>query len=532
MDPWYLAGLFFLTFLSEDAAVLTGGVLASTDMLSAWPVFLVCFLGIWAGDLGLYFLARWFGRPVINRLWGNRGRTAEKMTLSEDWFRQRGLFALVLCRVIPGTRLPTYLAAGLLRMPAPSFSVVTGVLAAIWVGGAFWLTHQLGKAAPDAFQILRQNAAWAGAAVLLVFVAISFREKIAASLRRAPWLQRWLQWEFWPSWLFYLPVAFQYLRLALKYRGFNLPTCANPGMFTGGLIGESKFFTLQDLQETSPEWVAPSHLLPEGPGRFFRLGEILETGGLEFPFVLKPDVAQRGSGFKVARTPADAQSYLEAVNVSVVAQKYIPGPHEAGVFYYRFPDEPCGRIFAITEKIFPVIFGDGHRTVEELIRADARASLMAGTYLRRFQSRKNEVLPFGKNLRLVEAGNHAQGCIFRDGWHLWSEQLEARFDEISRGLSGFYIGRYDVRFSSAEDFQRGRGFSILELNGAASEATSAYDATKSLGAAYRLLFEQWELVFAIASENRRRGCRADSWRVLLSEWRRYQSRSLCHPLAD
>ena len=78
----------------------------------------------------------------------------------------------------------------------------------------------------------------------------------------------------------------------------------------------------------------------------------------------------------------------------------------------------------------------------------------------------------------------------------------------------------------------GKGFTILELNGAASEATNAYDSSKSLRGAYRILFEQWELVFAIADENRHRGHRADPLARIFSEWRRYQEGRLCHPLAD
>jgi hypothetical protein len=116
--------------------------------------------------------------------------------------------------------------------------------------------------------------------------------------------------------------------------------------------------------------------------------------------------------------------------------------------------------------------------------------------------------------------------------HLWSEQLEARIDEISRSVPGFFIGRYDVRYASQAVLRRGEGFAILELNGAASEATSAYDASRSLLAAYRLLFEQWRLVFAIAAANRRRGHRADSLGRLLGEWREYRRRSTCHPVAD
>jgi len=532
MDFWYFAGLFFLTFLSEDAAVLSGGFLASMDMMAGPPAFVACFLGIWAGDIGLYLIARHFGRPLVNRFWATSERTRQKLSRSEAWFRRHGLLALILCRIVPGTRLPTYLTAGFLRMAMPFYIAVTGILAAAWVAFSFWLVHLLGRAAPGLFQTIHQNAAWVGLLVLILSILISLRSMIAGWIRGLRCFRRLAQWEFWPAWIFYIPVALKYLALSLKYRGLNLPTCANPGMFTGGLIGESKFATLRDLQQTSPEWVAASFLIDEGSERIAKFETVLDCGELDFPLVLKPDVAQRGSGFKVVRSRAQALDYLASVPVSVVAQAYIPGPHEIGVFYYRFPDEPCGRIFAITEKIFPVIVGDGSRSVEELIRADQRAAILADTYLRRFHSQRDTVLSAGISLRLVEAGNHAQGCIFRDGMHIWSEQLEARIDEISRKVPGFFVGRYDLRFASLAELRDGRGFSILELNGASSEATSAYDAAKTLGEAYRLLFQQWEIVFAIADANRRLGHRPDSAACVFAEWRRYQARSLCHPHAD
>lgn len=533
MEPhvWQLAGLFLLSFFSEDAAVLGGGFLALMNMGAASAAFLACLLGIWIGDLGLYYLAMRFGRPCVDRLCGNRRLTREKLERSERWFRRHGFLALALCRVVPGTRLPTYLTAGLLRMPPARFACISGALAALWVMAVFVAVFQFGKAAPGLFHAFHLPTALVAVIIAVTVAVLSFRANLLRHLGGAPWVQRWSQWEFWPAWLFYLPVAFHYVRLAAKHRGLTLPTCANPGMFTGGLIGESKFATLNDLARFSSAWLAPSYLLQKA--RTSELKRILGEGLLEFPFVLKPDVGQRGSGFKVIRNLSAAQNYLDMTDVPAVAQEYVPGPHEAGVFYYRFPDEPRGRILSITEKVFPVIVGDGHRTIAELIRADGRARLLAGTYLRRFQEKAELVLPLGESLRLVEAGNHAQGCIFRDGMHLWSEQLEARFDDISRKLSGFYIGRYDVRFASPEEFRQGRGFKILELNGAASEATSAYDASsKSLRDAYRLLFKQWELVFAIGRDNRRRGCREDSLRTIASEWWRYQSRSLCHPLAD
>jgi len=135
-------------------------------------------------------------------------------------------------------------------------------------------------------------------------------------------------------------------------------------------------------------------------------------------------------------------------------------------------------------------------------------------------------------LKLVEAGNHAQGCIFRDGSRLCTPELKARIDDISRKLTGFFIGRYDIRFASEDDLRAGKNFQIIELNGAASEATSIYDARNSIFAAYRTLFQQWDLVFAIGAANRQRGCEPTKLALVWQKWREYSRMAATYPAAD
>jgi len=243
-------------------------------------------------------------------------------------------------------------------------------------------------------------------------------------------------------------------------------------------------------------------------------------------------VGQRGAGIKLIRSAEQAEAYLRQTSAPLVAQRYAPGPHEAGVFYYRFPHEVRGHIFAITEKLFPILVGDGKSTLTELIWSDPRARFMANKYLQRFSERQAEVLTVGDELKLVEAGNHAQGCIFRDGMRLCTPELESRMDEISQKLTGFFIGRYDIRYSSEKDLCAGTNFQIIELNGAASEATSIYDARNSIVAAYRTLFQQWDVVFAIGAANRKLGCTPTGYKLLWQTWRAYGRLAATYPPAD
>lgn len=524
------------TWVQEDIPTFSAALLAAAGAMPPGLAFAACFLGIWLGDLALYGLARSMGRPLLSTALGRRLVSPGRVKQCEEWFSKRGTGLLVLSRLVPGTRLPTYLAAGFLRVPFAKFSTVTALMVLAWTGAIF-VAARFARPLLTAWIEDRPGAPW-----LIPVAAVGLWLVLRSSLRLlgtnaddlAIRIERWKRWEFWPAWLFYLPVVLRYIQLSIRHRGWTLPTAANPGMTTGGLVGESKFLTLLDLHRSSPDFTAEAWLLPAAPldERKLRLDAIRTTHRIGLPFILKPDVGQRGVGVRLVRTEIDVQEYLRGNPATLVVQRYVPGPREVGIFYHRHPDAEHGRIFAITEKIFPEVQGDGRRTLEELIRADERARLIRDLYLRRFESRRKEILQPGERLRLVEAGNHAQGCIFRDGRHLLTPQLEACIDRISRRIPGFFVGRYDLRYGSDEELRQGRGFRILELNGAAAEATSIYDARTSLRSAYRTLFRQWEIVFEIGAANRARGHPPDGAVDLLRTWCETNARIQTYPMAD
>ncbi|MBT5926810.1 MAG: carboxylate--amine ligase [Verrucomicrobia bacterium] len=345
----------------------------------------------------------------------------------------------------------------------------------------------------------------------------------------------WTHWEFWPAWIFYLPVVLKYARLAIKYRSFGIPAHANPGIETGGLIGESKMDVLCHLQKSFPEYTAQSWLLnqPDQSQRKKKIHRLLENQHIQLPFILKPDTGQRGSGVKLIRRTEQIDSYINQCSAPVVVQQYVNGPLEAGVFYYRFPSETHGHIFAITDKHFPVLIGDGHSTLKQLILSDPRASHMRRVYFKRFQDILYHVPNNETTFPLVQSGNHAQGCLFKDGMHLYTESLREQFDIISKSLPSFFVGRYDIRYANKDDLMQGKGFKIVELNGAASEATNIYDPSNTLKEAYQILFRQWELVFSIGKECcSRYGLEPYSGWSLLKRWKTYQKTSQSHPIAD
>jgi membrane protein DedA with SNARE-associated domain len=501
--------IMFGTFVSEDLTSIATGLLIQDGTIGWLPGFIGCFLGIYFGDLGLWLLGRSAGRWVL--LWANLSeRHLEKLG---RWFDERGWLAIFAARFLPGTRLPLYLACGMLGRKGGRFAVWTCLAALLWTP---MLVGSVALIGPEIVEPLQRllGAIWlallATAGLMYVAMKLFFmighpqgRGKVAARIAKI-----W-GWEFWPSWLFYLPVLPWIGGLMIRYRSITLWTAANPGIPQGGVVGESKYDILSQLPEDA---VIPSALISPGDWRqrLDRVGEIVRTRGWAFPLILKPDIGQRGAGVKLVRTMADVVEYLRTQSGAVIVQTYHPGPFEAGVFYVRIPSETSGRIFSITDKKFPAIVGDAQSTLEQLIWAHPRFRMQAQTFLARHEKVADRVLAAGESFRLAVAGNHCQGTLFLDGAHLITPALERRFDEIARHFKGFYFGRFDVRYSDVEAFKAGNDLGIVELNGVTSESTNIYDPNRSLLAAYKTLCQQWSLLFRIGDANRRRGYRPTS----------------------
>src|SRR5215471_9294530 len=301
--PFAKAASFFLaTFVLEDVAAVGAGLLLATGGIS-WPAaFVACFLGIWTGDAGLYALARYAGRGWFER--SPLRRFAPKVAESERWFAEQGTPILIFSRLLPGTRLPTYLAAGFLRLPLPRFLFVTGAASFGWTLVVLWLAQTLGVRLAHWLSASRDGGLVLLASGLALFVLLQVTRRATRNTDFQLLVStrgRWLHWEFWPAWLFYPPVGVYCLWLAVKYRGLGLPTAANPGIFSGGVVGESKTVILKELSITSPAFTAEAALVSGDTfeARLRSLDEIRLQLNLNPPFILKPDVGQRGVGVKL-----------------------------------------------------------------------------------------------------------------------------------------------------------------------------------------------------------------------------------------
>lgn len=325
-------------------------------------------------------------------------------------------------------------------------------------------------------------------------------------------------WEYWPFGVVQFPLFFYWLWLSAKARSLFFFSASNPGIYTGGMLGESKY----DVLSLVPYEVKPITIRIHLPATRENVLEQMRQAQLGLPLVFKPDLGERGWMVRIIRTPADIDRYLHDIRIDFIAQQLVSLPLEFGVFYVRFPNEETGYVNSITAKEFLYVTGDGASTLQELILAKNRAKLQWKVLKTQYHDQLGKVLPKGQKLELVPIGNHALGTTFLNGNHLITEKLNASFDRISKQVPGFYFGRYDLRCASLDDLENGH-VKILELNGCGAEPAHIYHPGASLAQALRVMFRHWQDLYRISRQNHLRGVPYISLREGLRIYKRFKA---------
>ncbi len=338
------------------------------------------------------------------------------------------------------------------------------------------------------------------------------------SPRHPAWFDRLTHWEFWPAWIFYLPIAGYWLLFALRARTPWFVASVNPGIPTGGFFGESKF----DLQQRLPDVFKPRTLRFDRSAAFVTaLGE-LEQAGIAFPVMAKPDVGHRGWRVEKCATPADLARYYQSSHAPFLVQEYVTLPEDLAVMYYRHPGADRGTVTSITRKMYPTVVGDGQATLAELVGRHPRARLYGGLFSRRHAGRWRRVVPAGETVLLNDIGNHCRGALFLNANAWIDPALTAFFDRLTDHLPEVYYCRYDLKCASVAALRAGRDVKVVEVNGVAADPTHVYDPDYSLFQAYRDIWRHWRVMYAIARANRARGFAYPAWRAVLPVVRAYR----------
>ncbi|WP_299522861.1 D-alanine--D-alanine ligase [uncultured Lutibacter sp.] len=308
-------------------------------------------------------------------------------------------------------------------------------------------------------------------------------------------------WEYWPSFMFYLPVVPYACYLALKTKSFGFFSAVNPAIEGSGNGLESKYNTVQLL----PEKYKPTTIFIKKGDKTPNILTKLTTNTIKFPLIIKPDIGFRGLLVKKINSEKELLEYLQKYNsINLIIQEFIDYKNECGIFYHRIPGEKTGKITSITLKKYLTVVGNGTSSILELILNDDRAYIYIDL-ISELNKDKLHTIPFqNEEIVLNNIGNHSKGTQFINGNHLISKELTNSIDILNNSIKGWYYGRLDIKYNSFDELIKGENFKIIEINGVISEPTHIYDASKgSYFDALKAIKDHWKLIYIIAINNKK-----------------------------
>jgi len=296
-------------------------------------------------------------------------------------------------------------------------------------------------------------------------------------------------------------------------------TPSNPKLTFGGMEGEPK----KEMYDLLPPELYPTTFNVMAGQDIDSINMMLKQHGIEYPFIVKPEIGGQGILFRKIDTLEELKHYHSKVPVEYIVQKMVHYPVEVSIFYIRHPKDEKGIITGFLHKIPLQVMGDGKHSLQELIMQHPKANKRIGELHSKHKGSWDKVIPEGQRYILSYAANHNRGAHFVDLKDQIDDKLVSIFDKISHGINDFFYGRYDIMCSSVADLKDSKNFTILEYNGCGAEPNHFYDTGYTLFGAYREILMHWKALFRISRYNSRQGIKPwNLWRgrKFLKETRR------------
>lgn len=231
----------------------------------------------------------------------------------------------------------------------------------------------------------------------------------------------------------------------------------------------------------------------------------LEKSGIQYPFIVKPEVGCQGILFRKIDGEDALKDYHTKMPVEYIVQELVSYPMEVSVFYIRHPQQEKGTITGFLHKIPLQVTGNGKDTLLQLIRKHPKAQKRLGEMESKHKENLQTILASGEKYMLSYAANHNRGAHFIDLKEHIDDKLVAIFDKISHSINDFFYGRYDIMCTNVEDLKNGKNFTILEYNGCGAEPNHFYDTGYTLIGAYKEILKHWKALYQISKYNSEQG---------------------------
>ena len=140
--------------IPEDVSLLAGGMIAGMGQSTVYEALLVGYTGVVLGDCVAWAM----GRRVGLQPGGFLSRVAGKKQVArlQRFYERFGDRTILICRQLPGFRLPCFFIAGASGMPIKRFLLIDGSAALITTNVFTWLGYHYWKDLADVIHWLER----------------------------------------------------------------------------------------------------------------------------------------------------------------------------------------------------------------------------------------------------------------------------------------------------------------------------------------------------------------------------------------
>jgi len=168
------------------------GILAANGLLSFFWALTGSLAGVLGGDFGLYIIGYFGGMNILKRApmkWWVKEESVEK---AKEMFEQHGGKLIFTSRLLPGTRFPLYLTAGILRYPFWKYFIYLMIACCTSTVALLYLAIKLGEVLLDYLKVYEKYAlpVFIGV-VVIVWITVKLIEIMATRQSRLRFLARY-----------------------------------------------------------------------------------------------------------------------------------------------------------------------------------------------------------------------------------------------------------------------------------------------------------------------------------------------------
>lgn len=272
-------------------------------------------------------------------------------------------------------------------------------------------------------------------------------------------------WENFPWQVQFLPLYVHF------FLNIGKASAINPGIDgMSGMVGAQK----NDINKNIPKkYKTKSIIIEIQKDNFDTVSQKIKKQKIGFPLYAKPNQGERAADVKFVQNKTELEQYYERSTGDFLVEEPITLQKE---FCVSVEKQLAGNfeVTSLVERRSPIVIGDGKTTIRDLIKklplAETQYNKLIASHSPIYLA---QILPENQSEPVVKAASISLGTQIIDLSSEIFPQIEAAINEVLKSISGFNIGRFDLKADSITDIATGN-FKVIELNGAAGVPMHVY----------------------------------------------------------